>query len=227
MLFRSLTQQKLNGVTSESSNLSLVLFDEIEKAAPSMMRILLGVLDKATLRLGDNTAVNFDRSMIFLTSNLGAAEMKRETGSGFGLASVAKRAQPTASKLSRIGMGALKRRYAPEFVNRIDAIVTYNPLDDNALLQIFEHQLAALENHIEARLEQRAFDLRMEHSARQFLLKLGTSSEYGARELKRAMLRHVTQPLAAMVESGTVPPGCEVVIWAPEGSSRLEFDVLE
>ena len=166
---------------------SLVLFDEIEKAAPSMMRILLGVLDKATLRLGDNTSVNFDRSMIFLTSNLGAAEMKRETGSGFGLASAAKRAQPTASKLNRIGMGAVKRRFAPEFVNRIDAIVTYNPLDDNALLQIFEHQLAALENHIEARLEQRAFDLRMEHSARQFLLKLGTSSEYGARELKRAM----------------------------------------
>ena len=78
-----LTQQKLNAVTSEACNLSIVLFDEIEKAAPSMTRLLLGVLDKATLRLGDNTTVNFEKSIIFLTSNLGAREMMQELQSGF------------------------------------------------------------------------------------------------------------------------------------------------
>src|ERR1039458_4463856 len=72
-----LTQQKLNGVTTEKCNLSLVLFDEIEKAAPSMTRLLLGVLDKGILRLGDNTIVNFEKSLVFLTSNLGAREMMR------------------------------------------------------------------------------------------------------------------------------------------------------
>lgn len=221
-----LTQQKLTGVTSENSNLSLVLFDEIEKAAPSMMRILLGVLDKATLRLGDNTSVNFDRSMIFLTSNLGADEMKRETGPGFGFEPATTRAQPTTSKLNRIGLGAVKRRFAPEFVNRIDAIVTYNPLDRKAIQAIFDHQLAALESHIESRLESRAFDIRMEDSAREFLLELGTSPEYGARELKRVILRHVTQPIAALVETGSVPPGSEVVVWALKGSPKLAFDVL-
>ena len=79
-----LTQQKLNSVTSEKSALSIVLFDEIEKAAPSMTRLLLGVLDKATLRLGDNTAVSFEKSLVFLTSNLGAREMLKEINPDFG-----------------------------------------------------------------------------------------------------------------------------------------------
>src|SRR5277367_5254608 len=79
-----LTQQKLNAVTSEKCNLSLVLFDEIEKAAPSMSRLLLGVLDKGILRLGDNSSVNFEKSIIFLTSNLGAREMLKEINPDFG-----------------------------------------------------------------------------------------------------------------------------------------------
>ena len=77
-----LTQQKLNAVTSEKCSLSLVLFDEIEKAAPSMTRLLLGVLDKGVLRLGDNSTVNFEKSLVFLTSNLGAREMMREINPG-------------------------------------------------------------------------------------------------------------------------------------------------
>src|ERR1700751_3463737 len=79
-----LTQAKVNAVASEESEISLILFDEIEKAAPSMTRLLLGILDKATLRLGDNSSVNFERSLIFLTSNLGAREMNREIAPGFG-----------------------------------------------------------------------------------------------------------------------------------------------
>src|SRR5690348_6417052 len=82
-----LTQQKLNAVTSEKCNLSLVLFDEIEKAAPSMTRLLLGVLDKGILRLGDNSSVNFEKSLVFLTSNLGAREMMREINPEFGFQS--------------------------------------------------------------------------------------------------------------------------------------------
>ena len=83
-----LTQQKLGAVTSEGSHLALVLFDEIEKAAPSMTRLLLGVLDKAVLRLGDNTSVNFERTLIFLTSNLGASAMRKEVLPDFGFGAV-------------------------------------------------------------------------------------------------------------------------------------------
>src|SRR6202047_5383898 len=82
-----LSQQKLTAVTSERSALSLVLFDEIEKAAPSMTRLLLGVLDRGVLRLGDNSSVNFEKSLVFLTSNLGAKEMLREINPDFGFQS--------------------------------------------------------------------------------------------------------------------------------------------
>ncbi len=151
-----LTQQKLNGVTSESSNLSLVLFDEIEKAAPSVTRLLLGVLDKAALRLGDNTTVNFERSMIFLTSNLGAAAMRRELYPDFGFEAMTPgTGRGGGAKLSKIGVGVVRRTFSPEFVNRIDSVITYHPLSEESLRTILDQQLASLEKHIRTRLEDR------------------------------------------------------------------------
>ena len=202
-----LTQQKLGAVTSEASNLSLVLFDEIEKAAPSMTRLLLGVLDKAVLRLGDNTSVNFERTLIFLTSNLGAPAMRKEVRPDFGFSAGLPPPQGRALlKLASIGLGAVKRKFAPEFVNRIDTVITYQPLDAEALEIILDQQIAALERHIANRLEERAFTLELDVRARRFLLARGTSSEYGARELKRIILRKLTQPLAAMVEGHQIAP---------------------
>src|SRR5579864_4769775 len=112
-----LTQQKLNSVTSEKSPLSIVLFDEIEKAAASMTRLLLGVLDKAALRLGDNTTVNFERALIFLTSNLGAEAMRKEIAPDFGFEAMVGGDNPHRKKLDAIGLGAVKRKFSPEFVN--------------------------------------------------------------------------------------------------------------
>ena len=130
-----LTQQKLGAVASERSSLALVLFDEIEKAAPSMTRLLLGVLDKAVLRLGDNTQVNFERTMIFMTSNLGAKAMRQQIHPDFGFEIDACRARRRglAKKLEGIGMRAVRRKFSPEFVNRIDAVITYQPLEPEAL----------------------------------------------------------------------------------------------
>jgi ATP-dependent Clp protease ATP-binding subunit ClpA len=223
-----LTQQKLGAVTSEGSHLALVLFDEIEKAAPSMTRLLLGVLDKAVLRLGDNTSVNFERTLIFLTSNLGASAMRKEVlpDFGFGAAAPAHNGG-TLRKLASIGLSAVKRRFAPEFVNRIDAVITYQPLDANALEAILDQQIAALERHIEQRLEDQAFTLELDSGARDFLLTKGTSREYGARELKRVILRKLTQPLAAMVEASLIPPG-SVVLAAHHGDAeQLALSVVE
>src|SRR5579863_1317072 len=116
-----LTQQKLTAVTSDQSALSLVLFDEIEKAAPSLTRLLLGVLDRGILRLGDNTAVNFEKSLVFLTSNLGAREMMREISPEFGFqsATVSHSADDISQKLQGIALGAVRRKFSPEFINRI------------------------------------------------------------------------------------------------------------
>jgi ATP-dependent Clp protease ATP-binding subunit ClpA len=172
-----------------------------------MTRLLLGVLDKATLRLGDNSSVNFERSMIFLTSNLGADAMRKELYPDFGFEGlVASVQRDVSTKLENIGLGAVRRKFSPEFVNRIDAVITYLPLESPSLRVILDQLLEALQDHIDRRLDDRAFDLELTAEAREFLLAKGTSKEYGARELKRTILRHLTQPLAALVDRGGVEP---------------------
>jgi len=219
-----LSQQKLNGVTSDKCSLSLVLFDEIEKAAPSMTRLLLGVLDKATLRLGDNTSVSFERTIIFLTSNLGAEAMRKHLRPDFGFEAITAGRKDAAKKLEGIGMRAVRRKFSPEFVNRIDAVITYQPLSSAALAIIVEQQIEALEQHIAHRLMERASELDVGDSAREFLLLKGTSEEYGARELKRVILRSLTQPLAAMVSAGGILPGDVVHVEAAGEGLTLKVD---
>ena len=214
-----ISQQKLNATTSEFNKLSIVLFDEIEKAAPSLGRLLLGVLDKAILHLGDNTVVNFENSLIFLTSNLGARDMYHLMHPNFGYQSVlGGRATGVGAKLERIGMNAVRQRFSPEFVNRIDAIVTYEPLSRESLGAILDQHIEELQEHVYRRRGNRAFELEVGRDSREHLLRLGTSTEFGARELKRTIHRCLTQPLAAMVADGEILPGSKVrVLLNPKG----------
>ena len=218
-----LTQAKLNSVSSEGSDISLVLFDEIEKAAPSMTRLLLGILDKATLRLGENSTVNFERSLIFLTSNLGAKSIQRANKPDFGFeAMVPSMSGYDASKVQSIGMAAVRQKFSPEFVNRIDSVITYKPLNREACAQILEHIFIGFSRLITNRLGARGFRLMCTAAGRQLLLEHGTSIEYGARELKRTVQRHFIQPVAALVAQGRVAPGATVVLDAKHG----EFQIL-
>ena len=223
-----LTQQKLNSVTSEKCSLSLVLFDEIEKAAPSMTRLLLGVLDKGALRLGDNSTVNFEKSLLFLTSNLGAREMMREINPEFGFQSV-KGGERTglAGKLQSIGMVSVRKRFSPEFVNRIDCIITYQPLSPEALSAILDLQMRDLQNHVNTRLGNRSFTLEISLDARQFLLEKGSSPEYGARELNRTIHRFLTQPLATLVAANQVSPGAKVLVEVAGNRDKLNIQSPE
>src|SRR5438067_1512417 len=137
-----LTQQKLNGITSEAHDVAILLFDEIEKSASSMTRLLLGVLDKATLRLGDNTAVNFEKTLIFMTTNLGASSMAKVLTPNFGFESMVGPEKTDKSlKLEKIGLAAVRRKFPPEFVNRVDAVVTYQPLDTDSMIAILDQQI--------------------------------------------------------------------------------------
>ncbi len=206
-----LTQQALKDATSLTSDLTLVLFDEIEKASPSLTKLLLGILDKGTLRLGDNTEVNFERSLIFFTSNLGAREMMKEINPDIGFQPTSKKLRPELPlKLENIALGAVRKRFSPEFINRIDAIVTYQPLDQTSLEAILDHDIRALQTHVNSRLGDRCFQIELTPEGRQFLLRKGVSQEYGARELKRTMHRELTQPLATMVARGDIAPGAMV-----------------
>jgi ATP-dependent Clp protease ATP-binding subunit ClpA len=218
-----LTQAKVNGVASEQNEVSLILFDEIEKAAPSMNRLLLGILDKATLRLGDNTLVNFEKSLIFLTSNLGAKAIRRVSKADFGLeALLGPPVIENHGKLQNIGMSAVKRKFTPEFVNRIDSVVTYKPLDREACDLILNQIFSSFARLVHTRLGLRAFRLHCTAAGRSLLLDCGTSLEFGARELKRTVQRNFIQPVAALVSRGQVPPGSSVILDAQEG----EFSIL-
>jgi len=222
-----LTQAKMNAVTSENCGLALILFDEIEKAAGSMQRLLLGILDKGTLRLGDNSTVNFERTLIFLTSNLGAKAMRKQLAPDFGFEGIVDRAGVTANrgdlrkKIETIGVRAVKNKFSPEFVNRIDAIITYEPLSKETLAGILDQQIANLQGLIFRRLEERAFGVDITDAGRDYLLEHGTSEEYGARELKRTLHRKVIQPLAMLVSANRIPPASQVVIDLAPDSKNL------
>lgn len=224
-----LTQLKLNQVMSERANVAIVLFDEIEKAAPSLTRLLLGILDKGTLRLGDNTSVQFERTLIFLTSNLGAREMAREINPSFGFDQLAggTTAPTDYDRLEEVAISAVKRKFAPEFINRIDLMLTYRPLSAEAMEQILDIQLQELANHISRRLGDRTFFLQVPRRTRKFLLEHGTSTEYGARELKRTLHRFLMHPLASLVADGAVPPGAIVRCDVHSGGKRLDLCPLE
>ena len=204
-----MTQQKLNAVSTEGCDLSIVLFDEIEKAAPSLTRLLLGILDKGALRLGDGTAVNFEKTLVFMTSNLGAREMSKQLHPDFGFEAVAP-AHDKEARLEAIGGHALRRNFPPEFINRIDEVITYRPLNPGAMAAILDLQIRDLQEHIDKRLGAEAFHLELAAPARRFLLKRGTSEEYGARELKRVVQRELIYPLASLVAAGEIRPGAQM-----------------
>ena len=206
-----LTQPRLTAVTSRHSDLSIVLLDEIEKAAPSLTRLLLGVLDKGVLRLGDNTVVNFERSMVFMTSNLGASGMMKTLENGFGFRPGGEvNTRERSRELENVAMAAVRRHFSPEFVNRLDATITYEPLGGDVLARILDLQIEELQAHINKRLGEGGFQLLVAKEGRKWLLSRGTSVQYGAREMKRTLNRHIMQPLAEMVANGDVLAGGEV-----------------
>ena len=217
-----LNQLVLADATSSECDLSLVLFDEIEKAAPSLSQLLLGVLDKATLRLGDGGEVNFEKSLIFLTSNLGARDMVSELQPGLGFQTEPRRpGAELSAHLERVGLRAVQRHFSPEFVNRIDSVITYRPLGNESLVAILEQHVVELQRHVQSRLGSRSFDIEVAPAARFFMLEKGTSMEYGARELRRIIHLHLTQPLAAMVADGEVAPGAKVTVDLHEDGDHL------
>ncbi len=219
-----LTQERLLAAVTAECDLAVVLFDEIEKAAPAFTALLLGILDRGTLRLGDNTPVSFEKSLVFLTSNLGARQMLNVVRPPIGFQGVERRSPASiADRLRSAGLEAVRRRFSPEFVNRLDAVITYRPLDAPALAEILDHHVVELQRHVHTRLRERSFDILVEPAARRVLLARGTSDEFGARELRRTVHRLLTQPLAALVADGGVPPGALLRVGVSEDGKTLQL----
>jgi ATP-dependent Clp protease ATP-binding subunit ClpA len=221
-----LTQEALNRYHTEARKISLVLFDEIEKASTALWNLLLGILDKASLMSGDNRKVDFSNTFIFMTSNLGAAEMegliRPRWGFGPNFGPDQGTSRDTVEKLSRIGTEAARRKFSPEFINRLDAMVVFNPLGKAELRQIVEIELRRIQERI---LTSHAmpFAFKVTNAAIEQLLIEGTDPRYGARPLRRAIERLLVQPISNLVASQQVRRGDSLTIDSEPSTKQMVF----
>lgn len=210
-----LSQEVLNQYHTDTIKLSFVLFDEIEKASDALWNLLLGILDKATLTLGDNRKVDFSRAMIFMTSNLGASEMSSMLAPKLGFNVAEAQAQTTngvydektSGKIARSGVEAARRKFTPEFMNRLDKIVTFQPLGAEQLRKILDIELNMVQQRIFNTSTDRAFVFTLSDSSKDYLLAEGTDLKYGARHLKRAIERLLVQPISNLIATDQVRGG--------------------
>ncbi len=226
-----LSQEVLNQYHTDRVKVSFVLFDEIEKASDALWNLLLGILDKATLTLGDNRRVDFSRSLIFLTSNLGASQMSSilRPGLGFAAAAASQEMQAgvlteeTDGKIARAGVEAARRRFTPEFMNRLDKIVAFRPLGQVELRKILDIELQLLQQRIFDSVGHNCFILTASTAAKEQLLAEGTDVKYGARHLKRAIEHRLVQPLANLIATDQIRTGDMVEVDFDAGSHEFTF----
>jgi ATP-dependent Clp protease ATP-binding subunit ClpA len=203
-----LTQEALNQWYTEKLKLSILLFDEIEKASDSLWQLLLGILDKATLTLGDNRRVDLSQCIIIMTSNLGASEMTSLVDGGLGFApKVVEVDNSFDDKIQRTAVEAARRKFTPEFMNRIDKTVVFKTLRDEHLAQILEIELGMVQQRVLMAAGTSQFVFNCTSPVKEYLLKEGTDPRYGARHLKRAIERNLVFPLANLVATGQVKLG--------------------
>jgi len=210
-----LSQEVLNQYHTDRFKVSFVLFDEIEKASDALWNLLLGILDKGTLTLGDNRRVDFSRAMIFMTSNLGAAEMGSiiRPRLGFGASEVERRRavgeveDGLQGKINRAGLEAARRKFTPEFMNRLDRVVVFRPLEIADLKRILTIELNMLQERIFNSAQTTPFVFNVTEPAKDFLLREGTDIKYGARHLKRTIERSLVHPLSNLIASGQIHNG--------------------
>src|SRR5258708_5392031 len=221
-----LTQENLDRMHTEETKLSLVLFDEIEKASDSLWQLLLGILDKATLTLGDNRRVDFSKTMVVMTSNLGAREMSELISGGIGFAPQKGTKGPNDTevdqKIYRTAVEAARRKFSPEFMNRIDKVVVFRSLKEHHLRAILDLELQAVQDRIMTSAGTK-FVFQCTAKAKDMLLREGIDFKYGARHLKRSIERFLVYPLSNLVATGQVGLGDLVTVDLADSNGKLIF----
>ncbi|MGA9041995.1 MAG: AAA family ATPase [Terriglobales bacterium] len=218
-----LTQEALNQWHTDKLKLSVLLFDEIEKASDALWQLLLGILDKATLTLGDNRRVDLSQCIIIMTSNLGASEMSSMMDGGLGFASKATVVDSKLDdKINRSALDAARRKFTPEFMNRIDKAVVFGTLRPEHLEQILEIELGMVQQRVLMASPAYQFVFNCTPKVKSFLLHEGTDPKYGARHLKRAIERNLVFPLANLVATSQVKLG-DFIRVDLNGEGRITF----
>jgi ATP-dependent Clp protease ATP-binding subunit ClpB len=221
-----LNQEAIDRYHTETLKLSFVLFDEIEKASDALWQLLLGILDKGNLTLGDNHKVDLSRSIIFMTSNLGTSEISRLMSGGIGFAPPHHEEDSShlEQKIHRVAVDAARRRFSPEFMNRIDKVAVFRALNKAHLEKVLDIELHAVQQRILDSQTERPFVLTCAVKAREFLLSEGTDPKYGARHLKRAIEHHLVLPLASLLATGQIASGDVVSADLAENGTELSFE---
>ncbi len=221
-----LSQANLDRCHTEDTKLSFVLFDEIEKASDALWQLLLGILDKASLTLGDNHHVDFSRSVIAMTSNLGVREISEliSGGIGFAPAHLSPNAGETQveQKIYHTALEAARRKFSPEFMNRIDKVVVYRPLNEYHLRQILDLELQAVQDRIMHSVGAK-FVLQCSDAAKDMLLREGLDFRYGARHIRRSIERFLVYPLSSLIATGQMQSGDVVYVDTNHKRSKLVF----
>jgi len=218
-----ITQEALAASHTDKLKLSFLLFDEIEKASNSLWQLLLGMLDKATLTLGDNRRVDLSQTVIFLTSNLGGGEITELMEGGMGF--IQPKDKPAAgldAKVEWTAVEAARRKFSPEFMNRLDTVVVFHPLKRDELDEVLEMELRQVQKRVSDSTA-RPFLFRITSEGREFLLQEGTDQRYGARHLKRAIERYVVSPLARLLATAQVRSGDVLLIDRHAAEKGLAF----
>jgi ATP-dependent Clp protease ATP-binding subunit ClpA len=221
-----LTQENLDKAHTEETKITFVLFDEIEKASDALWQLLLGILDKATLTLGDNRRVDFSKSVVIMTSNLGAREMSEMISGGIGFAPSKSGKNPDDNeidtKIYRTALEAAKRKFSPEFMNRIDKVVVFRSLKEHHLRRILDIELGSVQERITESAGTK-FVFECTDAAKEFLLGEGIDLKYGARHLKRAIERFLVYPLSNLVATEQVETGDLVTVNFDAEQNKLVF----
>ncbi|MCI9284828.1 MAG: ATP-dependent Clp protease ATP-binding subunit [Muribaculaceae bacterium] len=198
---------------------SIVLLDEIEKAHPDVFNLLLQVMDEGRLTDSLGRRVDFKNTIIIMTSNIGSRQLK-DFGGGIGF-----NARPADDKEVSQGVlqKALNKAFAPEFLNRIDDIVMFSPLDREAICKIIEIELRGFRK----RVEELGYTLTITDEARDFVADKGYDSNFGARPLKRAIQKYLEDALAELIIDSTVEPGDEILVSREPGADTLKTEIIK
>lgn len=220
-----ITQEELDKYHRPQCKMSILLFDEIEKASTALYQLLLGMME-GKLTTGANKVVDLSHTIIILTSNIGSDEMQKimggQTGIGFTAAPV--KAEDQDDELWKVAKDALKQKFSPEFVNRINKSIVFHALDDAALKQIVEIELEGIQDRI---LGSGYFVLlRVQDAAKDYIRKEGTDLIYGARELNRAVEKLLVEPASNLLATNQVSSR-DMLVADYLGGDKLVFTKLE
>ena len=200
---------------------SVILLDEIEKAHPDIYNILLQVLDEGMLTDGLGRKINFKNTMIIMTSNIGARQLK-DFGEGVGFAT-ATRLENSEENNKAVIEKALKRTFSPEFLNRIDDVVIFNSLSKNDIFEIID----ILMKGVSTRLKALGFSLELTPEAKTFVADKGYDSQFGARPLHRAIQKYLEDPLAEQILNMGIKEGDILVASLDQENQKVIFTTKE